>query len=48
MNMVRIFHNEVPRTPETTIPYNKEQWSPKMIQKRYDWIVKYDATTVEI
>jgi len=48
MDMLRIFHNEALRTPETAIPYIKEQWSPKMIQKRYDWIVNYDATTVEI
>jgi hypothetical protein len=33
---------------ETTIPYNKGEWSLNMIQIRYDWIVNYDVTTVEI
>lgn len=48
MDMLRIFHNEASRTPETTISYINEQWSPKMIRKRYASIVNDDATTVEI
>ena len=33
---------------ETTIPYDKGKWALNMIQIRYDWIVNYIATTVEI
>jgi salicylate hydroxylase len=46
--MLPIFHSPALASIETARPYIKEQWSSQAVRERYDWLLSYDATTVEI
>lgn len=46
--MHRIFHSPELATIETALPYIDKQWSSHVVRARYDWLLEYDATTVEI
>lgn len=48
MDMLKIFHNPVLEQVETARPYIEQNWSPEAVRKRYNWLLAYDATTVEI
>jgi len=46
--MLPIFHNKALCKPETAGDYIKTQWAPEATAARYDWIYRYDATTVPL
>lgn len=48
LKMLKIFHNPALNQPETAWPYIDQNWSTEAVRERYDWLLQYDATTVEI
>ncbi|WP_338617605.1 FAD-dependent monooxygenase [Pigmentiphaga sp. CHJ604] len=48
LGMLSVFHSKELENPETAWPYIRKQWSPQAVRDRYDWLLQYDATTVEI
>jgi salicylate hydroxylase len=48
LEMLSVFHNPALAEPETAWPYIERQWSPQAVRERYDWLLSYDATAVEI
>jgi salicylate hydroxylase len=48
MEMLSIFHNPALAQSETAWPYIEKQWSSQAVRERYDWLLAYDATSVEI
>jgi 2-polyprenyl-6-methoxyphenol hydroxylase-like FAD-dependent oxidoreductase len=48
MGMLSIFHNPALAQSETAWPYIEKQWSSQAVRERYDWLLAYDATSVEI
>lgn len=46
--MHKIFHSSALATEETAWPYIKRHWSPQAVRDRYDWLLAYDATAVEV
>jgi salicylate hydroxylase len=48
LEMLQIFHSPALARIETARPYIEEQWSAQAVRERYDWLLSYDATTVEI
>jgi salicylate hydroxylase len=46
--MLPIFHNKALCKPETAGDYIKTQWAPEVTAARYDWIYRYDATTIPL
>jgi len=42
------FHNRTLANPKKAGQYLQEEWLPKRVRERYDWLFVYDATTVEI
>ena len=46
--MLPIFHNKALCKPETAGDYIKTQWSSEATSARYDWIYRYDATTIPL
>jgi salicylate hydroxylase len=46
--MLPIFHNEALAKVETAGNYIKTQWAPEASAARYDWIYRYDATSVPL
>lgn len=46
--MHKIFHSSALAKEETAWPYIKQHWSPQAIRNRYDWLLAYDATAVEV
>ncbi|WP_299452996.1 NAD(P)/FAD-dependent oxidoreductase [uncultured Pigmentiphaga sp.] len=46
--MLKIFHSPELQTEETGWPYIHKYWSQQAVRDRYDWLLQYDATTVEI
>ncbi|WP_179284088.1 FAD-dependent monooxygenase [Bordetella genomosp. 10] len=48
LKMFRIFHSPALARPETAWPYIDTHWSAQAVRERYDWLLQYDATTVEI
>jgi salicylate hydroxylase len=46
--MHAVFHSPELATNETAWPYIEKQWSSHAVRERYDWLLQYDATTVEI
>ncbi|TFZ02794.1 2-polyprenyl-6-methoxyphenol hydroxylase [Ramlibacter henchirensis] len=48
LEMLPIFHNPELARSETAWPYIQSQWSEEAVRARYDWLLAYDATTVEI
>lgn len=48
LNMFGIFHSPELGNSETAWPYINEQWSTEAVRERYDWLLQYDATSVEI
>jgi salicylate hydroxylase len=46
--MHKIFHSPALATRASAWPYIQEQWSPQAVRARYDWLLQYDATTVEV
>ena len=48
LEMLRVFHNPALAREETAWPYIEKQWSPEAVRERYDWLLAYDATTVEV
>jgi salicylate hydroxylase len=42
------FHNPALASAQGAQAYVDEQWSEERVRQRYDWIFKYDATTVAI
>ncbi len=48
LNMFGIFHSPDLANPDTAWPYINEYWSTEAVGKRYNWLLQYDATAVEI
>lgn len=48
LDMLGIFHSPDLERIETARPYIEKQWSPQAVRERYDWLLTYDATAVEI
>lgn len=48
MAMLKIFHDPALESEETGMPYILKNWSPEAVRQRYDWLLAYDATAVEI
>lgn len=48
LEMLGVFHSPALADSDTAWPYIEEQWSPRAVHDRYDWLLTYDATTVEI
>jgi len=48
LEMLSVFHSPTLASSETAWPYIEEQWSSQAVRERYDWLLAYDATTVEI
>lgn len=48
MEMLKIFHDPALEQIETARPYIQKNWAPDAVRQRYDWLLAYDATTVEI
>ena len=48
LEMLSVFHSPALSHAETAWPYIRQQWSPQAMRARYDWLLAYDATTVEI
>jgi salicylate hydroxylase len=46
--MLPVFHNKALCKPETAGDYIKAQWSSEATAARYDWIYRYDATTIPL
>jgi salicylate hydroxylase len=46
--MLPVFHSPALANADTAWPYIRQQWSPQAVRERYDWLIAYDATTVEI
>ncbi|MGB3071430.1 MAG: FAD-dependent monooxygenase [Ottowia sp.] len=46
--MLNIFHSPELERIETARPYIQKEWAPQAVRDRYDWLLSYDATTVEI
>ncbi|WP_423460169.1 FAD-dependent monooxygenase [Ottowia sp. VDI28] len=48
LEMLNIFHSPELERIETARPYIQKEWAPQAVRDRYDWLLSYDATTVEI
>jgi len=48
LEMLHVFHHPALAQSETAWPYIEQQWSAQAMRERYDWLLSYDATTVEI
>ena len=48
LEMLNIFHSPELGHIETARPYIQKEWAPQAVRDRYDWLLSYDATTVEI
>lgn len=48
MEMLKIFHDPALERIETARPYIEKNWAPDVVRQRYDWLLAYDATTVEV
>lgn len=48
MDMLKIFHDQALGQIDTARPYIERNWSPAAVRERYDWLLAYDATTVEV
>lgn len=48
LEMLSIFHSPALAHSETAWPYIEKQWSLEAVRDRYNWLLVYDATTVEI
>lgn len=48
LEMLSIFHSPALVNSQTAWPYIEKQWSSQAVRERYDWLLAYDATTVEI
>lgn len=46
--MQKIFHSPELARIETARPYIRQQWAPQTVRERYDWLLTYDATKVDI
>jgi salicylate hydroxylase len=46
IGMLPIFHNTALGTVDTADDYIKTHWGPEASKARFDWIYRYDATTV--
>lgn len=46
--MLKIFHNPELAMYETARSYIATHWAPDVVRERYDWLLTYDATRVEI
>lgn len=48
LEMLHVFHHPSLARSETAWPYIEQQWSVQAMRDRYDWLLAYDATKVEI
>ena len=48
LEMHKVFHSPELARRETAMPYIDKQWAPQVMRERYDWLLSYDATTVEL
>ena len=48
MSMLKVFHSPELLDVETGRAYIRKNWSPEIVRQRYDWLLAYDATSVEI
>lgn len=48
LNMFGIFHSPDLAESATAWPYIHKHWSEQAVSERYDWLLQYDATSVEI
>lgn len=48
LGMLSIFHSRELEDSRTAWAYIDKNWSAEAVRKRYDWLLQYDATTVEI
>jgi salicylate hydroxylase len=48
LDMLPVFHSPALAQRETAWPYIEQQWSTQAMRERYDWLLAYDATKVEI
>lgn len=46
--MLGIFHSPELKKIDTARQYIQKEWSPDAVRERYEWLITYDATTVEI
>lgn len=46
--MLGVFHSAQLSHAATAWPYIEANWSPQAVRERYDWLLSYDATSVEI
>ncbi|RYZ00553.1 MAG: 2-polyprenyl-6-methoxyphenol hydroxylase [Comamonadaceae bacterium] len=46
--MLSVFHSPELARDDTAWPYIEANWSPEAVRERYDWLLAYDATAVEI
>jgi salicylate hydroxylase len=46
--MLKVFHSPELANDETARSYIANHWAPDVVRERYDWLLTYDATTVEI
>jgi salicylate hydroxylase len=48
LGMQKVFHSPELARIETARPYIRQQWAPQAVRERYDWLLTYDATKVDI
>ncbi|MDM9558070.1 FAD-dependent monooxygenase [Bordetella petrii] len=48
LKMFGVFHSPDLAESETAWPYIHKHWSAQAVRERYDWLLQYDATSVEI
>jgi salicylate hydroxylase len=46
--MLKVFHSPELANDQSARAYITRHWAPDAVRERYDWLLAYDATTVEI
>ncbi|VTU45963.1 6-hydroxynicotinate 3-monooxygenase precursor (plasmid) [Variovorax sp. SRS16] len=48
LEMLKVFHDPALERIDTGRSYIERNWSPEAVRQRYDWLLAYDATAVEV
>lgn len=48
LEMLHVFHHPALEQEETAWPYIGQKFSAQAMRERYDWLLAYDATQVEV